>query len=75
MNKCVNFININLLEMKGISFVMDENNRKVAVQISYDVYGEFLEDFLDVLIAESRKDDEKISLEEFSKELRSEGLL
>lgn len=61
--------------MKGIQYVIDENNNKLAVQLSYEVYGEYLEDLIDGLIAESRKNDEKISLEDFTKELEKEGLL
>ena len=61
--------------MKGIRFVTDQDNKKIAVQLSYDVYGEYLDDIIDGLIAESRKDDEKISLEDFTAELKAEGLL
>lgn len=64
-----------LKEMEGIRYVTDENNKKIAVQLSYEIYGEYLEDLIDGLIAESRKNDEKISLEEFTKELQNEGLL
>jgi len=45
------------------------------VQLSYEVYGEYFEDLMDGLIAESRKDDKKISLEDFTKELEKGGLL
>ncbi len=61
--------------MEGITYVTDENNKKLAVQLSYEVYGEYLEDLIDGLIAESRKNDEKISLDELTKELEQEGLL
>ena len=61
--------------MKGIHFVTDQNNKKVAVQLSYNVYGKHLDDLIDGLIAESRKNDEKISFEEFTAELKAEGLL
>ena len=59
--------------MEGISFVTDQNNKKIAVQLSYEVYGEYLEDLIDGLIAESRKDEESIPLEEVLEELRKEG--
>ncbi len=61
--------------MKGIKYVTDENNKKLAVQISFEVFGEYLEDLIDGLIAESRKDDEKISFDDLTKELEKEGLL
>ena len=75
IHKIVNFMNINIEIMEGIRYVTDENNKKLAVQLSYEVYGEYLEDLIDGLIAESRKDDEKISLEELTAELQKEGLL
>ena len=34
---------------------MNDNNKKVAVQLSYEIFGEYLVDFIDGLIAESRK--------------------
>ena len=61
--------------MEGINFVTDENNKKIAVQLSYEVYGKYLEDLIDGLIAESRKNDEKMTLEEFTQELKEEDLL
>ena len=61
--------------MEGIRFVTDQNNKKIAVQLSYDVYGDYLDDLIDGLIAESRKTDEKITLEELTTELKSDGLL
>ena len=68
-------MNINLQTMEGISFVTDENNNKIAVQISYDVYGEIIEDIIDGLVAESRKDEESIPFDEFVDQLKAEGLL
>ena len=50
--------------MEGILYLTDENNNKKFVQIDLDKYGEIWADFQDILIAESRKDDEKITLEE-----------
>ena len=61
--------------MEGIQYVTDENNKKIAVQLSYEIYGEYLEDIIDGLVAESRKIDEKISLDELTEELKNEGLL
>ncbi|MBE2290826.1 MAG: hypothetical protein IAE95_14845 [Chitinophagaceae bacterium] len=52
--------------MKGVSYLIDEQNRKKAVVIemaTLERYSRELEDFLAGLIAESRKDDEKIPLE------------
>lgn len=52
--------------MKGVSFVMDENNRKKAVIIELNAikkHQEEIEDLLDGIIAESRKDEEKVPLD------------
>ena len=43
--------------MKGVTFITDETHKKRFVQIDLDKYGEIWEDFYDVLIAESRKDE------------------
>lgn len=61
--------------MEGIRFVTDDRNRKVAVQIDLKKHGRLWEDFYDTLIAEQRKDEEKVDLEDFEKELKSKGLL
>jgi hypothetical protein len=47
-------------QMKGINYVTDDKNRKVAVQIDLKKYGDLWEDFYDNMIAELRKDEEKI---------------
>jgi hypothetical protein len=64
--------------MKGITFITDETRKKRFVQIDLEQLekhqGE-IEDLLDVIIAESRKDDETISWEDLKKQLKSEGKL
>ena len=50
--------------MEGILYVTDDNNEKKFVQIDLEKYGEIWSEFYDVLIAESRKNDERIPLEE-----------
>jgi hypothetical protein len=58
--------------MKGISFVTNDKNEKIAVQIdlkALEKYQETMEDLLDGIIAESRKDEEKIPLEDFLNKL------
>lgn len=61
--------------MKGINFVTDDKNRKVAVQIGLEEYGQLWEDFYDNLIAESRKNEEKIPLKSIIETLQREGKL
>lgn len=55
--------------------MIDANNRKVAVQIDLEKYGDFIEELLDVIEAEENKDDETITLEELKEELKKEGKL
>jgi molybdate-binding protein len=61
--------------MKGIKYLTDDKNRKVAVQIDLKKYGKLWEDFYDILIAKERENEPRISLEELKKELKKEGKL
>ncbi len=60
--------------MDGILYLTDERNKRRFIQIDIDMYGgEYLQDLIDGLVAESRKDEESIPLEDVLKELREEG--
>lgn len=61
--------------MEGISFVTDDKNEKIAVQIDLRKYGELWEDFYDTLISELRKDEDKIPLADVINDLKSKGKL
>jgi len=64
--------------MKGISYITDEKNRKKAVVIdlkTIEEHDEEVHEFIDVLIAESRKNDEVISWQEAKSQLRKKGKL
>ncbi len=61
--------------MEGINYVTDDKNRKIAVQIDLKKYGELWEDFYDNMIAELRRNEEKIPLKNVIKKLKSEGKL
>lgn len=64
--------------MKGISYITDEKNRKKAVVIdlkTIEQNEEEVREFIDVLIAESRKDDEVMSWEKAKKLLSKKGKL
>lgn len=62
--------------MEGINYIiMDDENKKIAVQIDLRKYGELWEDFYDSLIAELRKDEEKISLDDVIRDLKAKGKL
>lgn len=53
----------------------NENNKKIAVQIDLEKYGDLWEDFYDSLIAEQRKDEENVPWEDVKKALRKAGKL
>ncbi len=64
--------------MKGINYVTDSSNKKVAVQIELKLlekYDEEIEDLIDGIIAESRKDEERKPLNEVIKNLKKKGKL
>jgi hypothetical protein len=64
--------------MKGISYITDEKNHKKAVVIdlkNIQEREEEVHEFIDVLIAESRKEDEQISWTEAKKQLKKKGKL
>jgi hypothetical protein len=54
--------------MRGIDYVIDEHGRKKAAVIDLRAWGKLWEDFQDVLVSESRKNEPTVSWEE----LRSE---
>jgi hypothetical protein len=61
--------------MEGIHFLTDDQNNRIAVQIDLRKYGALWEDFYDALIADQRKDDEKIALEQLINDLKKSGKL
>ncbi len=59
--------------MKGISIIHDETRKKRYVQIDMDLIEndrELLEDYLDALLIESRKNEPSIPLEKFEERLK-----
>ena len=56
--------------MEGITYLTNDKNERIAVQIDLKKYGELWEDICDTIVAESRKDDESISLDELKKDLK-----
>ena len=64
--------------MKGVSYIPDDQNIKKAVVIeltTLERYSNELEDLLDGLIAESRKNDEKVPLQDVIGNLKKSGKL
>jgi len=55
--------------MKGIDFIVDDKGKKKAVLIDLSEWGELWEDFYDVLVSESRKNEPRVSWEELEKEI------
>lgn len=65
--------------MTPLTFITDETHKRRYVQIDLadvaEIDDEQLEDIMDIIIAEARKDDEKITLEELESQLKAEGRL
>jgi len=64
--------------MKGVNYVTDSDNKKVAVQIDLKLrekYDEEMEDLIDGIIAEARKDEEKKPLQDVIENLIKKGKL
>ena len=64
--------------MIGVNYITDSSNNRVAVQIDLKLlekYDDALEDLIDGIIAESRKDQKRIPLNEVIKGLKQKGKL
>ena len=61
-------------DMEGILYLTDDQNKKRFVQIDLEKYGEMWSEFYDVLIAESKKNDEKIHLAEVKRMIAANEL-
>jgi uncharacterized lipoprotein YehR (DUF1307 family) len=64
--------------MKGVSILYDEAKHRRLIQIDLsevDTREAAIEDLFDIIIAESRKDSEKISVEELQQLLKKDGKL
>ncbi|HEY0320831.1 MAG TPA: hypothetical protein VGC66_07760 [Pyrinomonadaceae bacterium] len=63
------------MSSKGVRYLIDDQGNPVAVQLDLDEWGEIWEDMQDIMLARERADEPRITLEEFEKDLREEGLL
>jgi len=64
--------------MKGVTYITDDKNRKKAVVIqlkTLEEYDDHLGDLLDVIIAESRRDEPSVPWQEIKKRLKKKGKL
>ncbi|MBK8051829.1 MAG: hypothetical protein IPK35_00765 [Saprospiraceae bacterium] len=53
--------------LEGIVYITDENEDKKFVQIDLEKYGDLWPDFLDIIIAHSRKNDKKVAFNDVKK--------
>jgi hypothetical protein len=49
--------------IKGLQYIVDESGQRVAAVVNLQEWGELWEDFLDVLVSESRKNEPAIAWE------------
>ena len=64
--------------MQGVSFVTNDKNEKIAIQIdlkAIEKHQEAIEDILDGILAEARKDEEKVPLTKVISNLKKLGKL
>lgn len=61
--------------MTGIRYITDEQGNKTDIVINLEEHQELVEDILDALLIEDRKDEDSVYLEDFVTELKNEGKL
>ena len=54
--------------MKGVEFVVDDSGKRKAVLIDLEQWGDLWEDFYDVLVSESRKNEPTVPWTELKAE-------
>jgi hypothetical protein len=59
------------LAIRGIQFVTDAQGKRVAVQLDLNEWGELWEDIYDNIVADSRKGEPTIPLDQFEAELNA----
>jgi len=59
------------MTVKGVQFVSDSEGRKTAVLIDLRKHRQEWEDLYDVMVAESRRREPRVSLEEVKRRLNS----
>jgi hypothetical protein len=67
-----------MIGMKGVTFLKDEKNKKQILQIDVKEIAKNpskFEDLMDVVIAEARRDEKKITWEAAKKQLKKAGKL
>ena len=54
--------------LKGIQYIVDDQGKKKSVILDLEKWGEYWEDFYDILVSESRRDESNVSWEKLKKE-------
>jgi len=62
----------NMTALKGVQYLVDSSGKGTAVVISLEEWGEIWEDFYDVLVSGSRKDETTVDWETLKAEMASE---
>ncbi len=62
-------------DIEGVSYLTDENGRRLAAQLDLETYGEQLEDFFDELAVQDAQEDESVPLEKAREYLVKQGKL
>ena len=61
--------------MKGIQYIVNEKGDKTSVLIDLKEHGDLWEDIYDTLVAQSRAEEPRESLESVKRRLRKQGKL
>jgi len=61
--------------MTGIQYVTDQKGERVAVQLDLRLHADLWEEIEDVLVSESRRDEDSIPLEQIKAKLVQRGKL
>ena len=54
--------------IKGIQYIVDDKGKKKSVILDLEKWGDYWEDFYDILVSESRRDEPNVSWEKLKKE-------
>ena len=57
--------------IKGIQYIVDNKGNKKSVILDLETWGEYWEDFYDILVSDSRRDEPNVSWEKLKKEALS----
>lgn len=60
-------------QLPGITYTTDRENNRIVVVMDMERYGELWQDIYDGVIAEMRKDEPVLTLEQLKKQLKAQG--